>query len=56
MAYNTQNVVDDKYNLIIHTQATNTNDGKSLHKAASQAKHNLALEEEDSLMVLADKG
>ena len=56
VAYNTQNVVDDKYNLIVHTQATNTNDGKALHKAASQAKHNLVLKEEDSLMVLADKG
>jgi len=34
-------VVDDKHNLIIHTQATNTNDGKALHKAAMQAKQNI---------------
>ena len=41
MAYNTQNVVDDKYNLIVHTEATNSNDGKALHQAATQAKENL---------------
>ena len=56
VAYNTQNAVDDKHNLIVHTQATNTNDGKALHKAAAQAKQNLQLKKEDSLMVLADKG
>ena len=56
VAYNTQNAVDDKHNLIVHTQATNTNDGKALHKAATQAKQNLQLKKEDSLMVLADKG
>ena len=44
MAYNTQNAVDDKYNLIVHTQATNINDGKALHKAATQAKANLQLQ------------
>ena len=38
VAYNTQNVVDDKHNLIVHTEATNTNDGKALHRAATQAK------------------
>ena len=41
VAYNVQNAVDDKYNLIVQTQATNTNDGKALHKAAIQAKQNL---------------
>jgi transposase len=56
VAYNTQNAVDDKHNLIVHTQATNTNDGKALHKAAIQAKQNLQLKKEDNLMVLADKG
>jgi transposase len=56
VAYNTQNAVDDKHNLIVHTQATNTNDGKALHKAAVQAKQNLQLKQEDKLMVLADKG
>jgi transposase len=56
VAYNVQNAVDDKYNLIVHTQATNTNDGKALHKAAIQAKANLKLPKEKVLMVLADKG
>ena len=56
VAYNTQNAVDDKHNLIVHTQATNTNDGKALHKAATQAKQNLQLQKEDTLIVLADKG
>ena len=56
VAYNVQNSVDDKHNLIVHTQATNSNDGKALHKAATQAKANLQLPKEDTLMVLADKG
>jgi transposase len=56
VAYNVQNVVDAKYKLIVHTQATNTNDGKALHKAAIQAKENLQLQREDSIMLLADKG
>jgi transposase len=56
VAYNTQNAVDDKHNLIVHTQATNTNDGKALYKAATQAKENLQLKKEEPLMVLADKG
>ncbi|MBC7868286.1 MAG: IS1182 family transposase, partial [Gloeobacteraceae cyanobacterium ES-bin-316] len=55
VAYNTQNAVDDKHNLIIHTQATNTNDVKALHKAATQAKQNLQLQKADCLMILADK-
>jgi transposase len=56
VAYNTQNAVDDKHNLIVHTQATNTNDGKALYNAAIQAKQNLQIRDQDSLMVLADKG
>lgn len=56
VAYNTQNAVDDKHNLIVHTQATNVNDGKALHTAAMQTKSNLGLQKEDTLMVLADKG
>lgn len=56
VAYNTQNAVDDKHNLIVHTQATNTNDGKALYKAAIQAKTNLQSQKEDALTVLADKG
>jgi transposase len=56
VAYNTQNAVDTKHNLIVHTEATNRNDGKALHQAAKEAKENLQLKQEDSLMVLADKG
>jgi transposase len=56
VAYNTQNAVDDKHNLIIHTQATNSNDGKALHKAAAGAKQNLQLEKEQCITILADKG
>jgi transposase len=56
VAYNTQNAVDDKHNLIVHTEATNNNDGKALHKAATQAKENLQLKKEEELVVLADKG
>jgi len=56
VAYNTQNAVDDKHHLIVHTQATNINDGKALHQAATQAKQNLQLQQEDKLIVLADKG
>ncbi len=56
VAYNTQNAVDDKHNLIVHTQATNTNDGKALYKAATQAKENLQMQKQDIIMVLADKG
>ena len=33
-----------------------TNDGKALHQAATQAKENLQLKKDDTLMVLADKG
>jgi len=56
VAYNTQNGVDDKHNLIVHTEATNTNDGKALHKAAIQAKENLGVQKEEPIMVMADKG
>ncbi len=56
VAYNVQNAVDDKHNLIVQTQATNTNDGKALHKVAIQAKQNLQLQSADPLLVLADKG
>jgi transposase len=56
VAYNVQNAVDDKHKLIVHTQATNTNDGKALYQAAIQTKQNLQLQQADPLMVLADKG
>lgn len=37
-------------------EATNCNDIRALYNAASQAKDNLQLKKEDSLVVLADKG
>jgi len=56
VAYNVQNAVDDKYNLIVHTEATNNNDSKALYPAASQTKENLQLKQQDPIVVLADKG
>jgi len=56
VAYNVQNVVDDKHNLVVQTQATNINDGKALHKAAIQAKQNLQLQKDEKIILLADKG
>jgi transposase len=56
VAYNTQTAVDAKHNLLVHAQATNTNDGKALHHAAMQAKINMSLKKEDPLDVLSDKG
>ncbi|MEN9570388.1 MAG: hypothetical protein RL172_1619 [Bacteroidota bacterium] len=56
VAYNVQNAVDDKHNLIVYTGATNRNDGKALHQAAIQAKQNLQLQQQDNIILLADKG
>ena len=56
VAYNVQNAVDDKHNLVVQTQATNTNDGKALYKAAVQAKENLQLQNDETIILLADKG
>jgi transposase len=54
VAYNIQNAVDDKHHLIVHTEATNTNDGKALYNAATQAKVNI--QAANNLILLADKG
>lgn len=56
VAYNTQAAVDAKHNLFVHAEATNTNDGKALHRATAQAKKNMNLKTEDPLDVLSDKG
>ena len=56
VAYNTQYVIDNKHNLIVHTHYTNTNDSKALHKTVLQVKQNLQFKKEDNLMVLADNG
>src|SRR5215204_2990578 len=56
VSYNTQTTVDAKHNLLVHTEATSTNDGKALHRATLQAKQNLNLKKEDAIDVLSDKG
>jgi transposase len=56
VAYNTQTGVDAKHYLIVHAEATNTNDGKALHRAAVQAKENMNVKKEDFIDVLSDKG
>lgn len=56
VSYNTQTAVDAKHYLFVHAEATNTNDGKALHRAAAQAKENMSLKKEDSIDVLSDKG
>ena len=39
--YNAETIADEKNNLILHTEATNTNGGKPLQQAVTQAKQNL---------------
>lgn len=56
VAYNTQCSMDAKHCLIVHAEATNTNDGKALHRAAVQTKENMGLKKEDPLDELSDKG
>jgi len=56
VAYNVQNAVDAKHKLIVHTAATNINDGKALYHASQQAKENLQLQKAETIVVLADKG
>ena len=56
VSYNTQAAVDAKNNLLVHAEATNTNDGKAVHRAATQAKENMNLKKQNSIDVLSDKG
>lgn len=56
VSYNTQAAVDAKHNLFVHTEATNINDGKAMHRAAIQAKENMGLKKEDPMDALLDKG
>jgi transposase len=56
VAYNAQAAVDSRHNLIVHVEATNTNDGKALHRATVQAKENMGLKKEDPVDELSDKG
>jgi transposase len=56
VAYNTQTAVDAQHSFFVHAEATNTNDGKALHRTAAQAKKTMGLKKEDTLDVLSDKG
>jgi transposase len=56
VSYNTQAAVDAKHNLIVHAEATNTNDSKALHRAAVKAKENMGLTKATRVDVLSDKG
>src|SRR5436190_7314544 len=56
VSYNTQSAVDAKHHLFVHAEATNTNDGKALHRATVQAKENMNLKKEHTIDVLSDKG
>jgi transposase len=56
VSYNTQAAVDAKNNLFVHVEATNTNDGKALHRAVVQAKENMGLQKQTGMDVLSDKG
>ncbi len=50
VSYNTQSAVDAKHHLFVHAEATNTNDGKALHRATVQAKENMNLKKKIPLM------
>jgi len=56
VAYNIQSSVDDKHNLIVVYHTTNQNDYNALSELAIESKDSLGLQEEDQLIVLADKG
>lgn len=56
VAYNLQSVVDDKHNLILEYQVTNSNDLSALAPLARKAKAKLQLSHKDDLTILADKG
>lgn len=56
VAYNLQSVVDAKNKLIVDYEITNKSDYRALAPMAVKAKSALGLKEEDTLIVLADKG
>jgi transposase len=56
VAYNTQTAVDAQHGFFVHAEATNTNDGKALHRAAAQARANMNVKRETTIDVLSDKG
>ena len=48
--------VDARHNLIVHCEATNSNDAQALYNASMHAKENMELKQPDNIDVLADKG
>jgi len=53
VAYNVQAAVDDKHKLIVHYEATNTNDRKALFPVAMEVKR---ICNKEAMRALADKG
>lgn len=56
VAYNVQSVVDDKHNLIVDFEVTNTTDFNALAPMCKKARTKLELGKGDSITALADKG
>ena len=56
VAYNLQSAVDDKHNLIVDFDLTNTTDISALAPMSIMARQALQLEDDKTLTVLADKG
>ena len=56
VAYNLQSVVDDKHNLIVDFDVTNTTDFNALAPMCKKARAKLELEEDETITALADKG
>lgn len=56
VAYNVQSVVDDKHNLIVDFDVTNTTDFNALAPMCQKARKKLQLKDEESITALADKG
>jgi transposase len=53
VSYNVQTAVDAEHNLLVHVEATNSNDRNALHQVALEAK---AIVQQACFTVLADKG
>ena len=56
VGYNIQSAVDDKHNLIVDYEVTNKTDINALSPMAIKSKNALAIREDETLTILADKG
>lgn len=56
VAYNLQSAVDDKHNMIVDFDVTNTTDFSALAPMSKKASKALEISEDQTLTVLADKG